>query len=125
MRAKLIGGLVGATLLVPSVASAQEVDPCYVDPASVECSGVGGSEAEPDDVTNGGTNGESEEPGIGGAGEAAGQDEVDVEVLSNVLTAGELPRTGSEVLIGVGLGLGLLGVGTVALVASRRRRTTA
>lgn len=126
MRAKLIGGLIGATLLVPGIASAQEVDDCYVDPTAAECFDVGGTVEEPEASTNGGTNGvtevESEASGVGGASPDAA--EVDVAVLSNVLTADQLPRTGSEVLIGLGLGVTLLGAGTVALVASRRRRST-
>lgn len=116
MRHTLLGALAAALLLLlPGVASGQDAeDPCYVDPTSVECLGVGGADDAVDDD---------------GEVEADDGDEVDVDVLGETLgrggaaPAGVLSRTGVETGTLAAIVVALLAAGGALLFTTRRRRS--
>jgi LPXTG-motif cell wall-anchored protein len=116
MRTRLLGALAaGSLLLLPAGASAQEEDPCYVDPTSPECIEVGVDDAEVDDGLD---DGEVDDDGT----------EVDAEVVARTTTTGGtstgvLARTGLETGTLVVLFVGLLAAGGALLFTTRRRST--
>ncbi|WP_157041862.1 hypothetical protein [Nitriliruptor alkaliphilus] len=104
-------------LLLPGVAGAQDVDdPCYVDPTSVECLGVGGADDGEVSADDGEVVADDGEP-------------LDVEVLGEALDrggaapAGILGVTGLDAGVFGGLVVVLLTAGSALLVVTRRRRS--
>lgn len=135
MRAKVLGGLVVAFLLLPGVAAAQTDDPCYLDPTSEECLGGeddGQGGGNPEDVCVDPTTGELVDVSTGtpasGTGGSSGTngapacDEVDGSAIATASTSSRLAVTGSDLTIGL-VGAGVLALGATMVLAARRRRS--